>query len=188
MDLHYGKHHRGYVAKLNELTAQTPLFFMPVTEIIAQTWGDPTRLAIFNNAAQIWNHDFLWRSMSPTGGKRSFGLLSQRIETDFGSYEKFEKKFVETAVAHFGSGWVWLVVDGDVLRVISTVNAVTPSVLGLHPLLTCDVWEHAYYLDYQNVREAYVRAFLNKLANWEFAAQQLSLLEPRPALMASAKF
>lgn len=178
MELHYEKHHRGYVEKLNKLTAGTPMSRLPLEGVIAKAWGDPDAKSLFNNAAQVWNHDFFWQSMSPAGGVRAIGGLGKGIESAFGSYEKFEHKFVERAVTQFGSGWAWLVVDAGRLEVMTTDDAITPTVLGFRPLLTCDLWEHAYYLDYQNDRESFVRAFLSRLANWDFAAEQLSNSEP----------
>ncbi|NOT39977.1 MAG: superoxide dismutase [Alphaproteobacteria bacterium] len=175
MELHYEKHHRGYVEKLNKLTADTAMSRMPLERIVETAWGDPNATSIFDNAAQIWNHDFFWQSMSPTGGIRSIGPLSSRIDAAFGSYEAFERKFVENAGAQFGSGWIWLVVEAGRLKIMTTGDALTPTVLGLRPLLTCDLWEHAYYLDYQNDREKFVRAFLARLVNWGFAAEQLGL-------------
>lgn len=174
MELHYEKHHRGYVDKLNKLTAGSLWADLPLAEVISGARADPAAASIFNNAAQVWNHDFFWLSMSPQGGLGSVGSIGGRLEAGFGSYEKFEAKFVESALAQFGSGWAWLVTDEDGLKVITTDDAVTPMVLGFHPLLTCDLWEHAYYLDYQNNRERFVRAFLARLTNWSFAAEQLA--------------
>ncbi len=175
MELHYEKHHRGYVDKLNKLTAGTPMSGQSIENVIAKAWGDPKLATVFNNAAQVWNHDFFWQSMSPAGGTRALAeKMGLSIEASFDSYEKFEQKFVESALAQFGSGWAWLVVDGGRLKVMTTDDAVTPMVLGVRPLLTCDLWEHAYYLDYQNDREKFVRAFLARLANWDFAAEQLA--------------
>jgi len=175
MELHYEKHHRGYVDKLNKLTAGTAMARLSLDGVLAKAWGDPNLVSTFNNAAQIWNHDFFWRSMNPAGGARAMGgHWMGRIEAAFGSNEKFEHKFVESAVSQFGSGWAWLVCDAGQLKVMTTSNAVTPTVLGLQPIMNCDLWEHAYYLDYQNDREGFVRAFLSRLANWEFAAKQLS--------------
>lgn len=187
MEFHYEKHHRGYVEKLNALTANSPLSKMTLEGVIAETWGDKDSAKIFNNAAQVWNHTFFWNSMTPEGGERRLGRFSARIEAGFGSYKKFETEFVEKAVAQFGSGWVWLVSDADELKVVATDDAVTPSVLGLRPVLTCDVWEHAYYLDYQNDREKFVRGFLQRLANWDFAGAQLADKESRSAKFIEAR-
>lgn len=182
MDFHYDKHHRGYVDKLNKLTANTPMATMPLEAVIARAWGNPGATKIFDNAAQIWNHTFFWHSMSPQGGEKKIGTtLTKRIETAFGDYDKFEQAFVQAAVDQFGSGYAWLVVETDELRVITTEDAVPPMVLGFRPLIACDVWEHAYYLDYQNEREKFVRSFLQRLANWEFAEEQLKSPPPKSA-------
>ncbi|MEQ1754429.1 MAG: superoxide dismutase [Micropepsaceae bacterium] len=182
VSIHYGKHHRGYVQKLNELVMDTPLANLSLDDIISKTWANPAKRNIFNAAAQIWNHDFYWKSLTPNGGRRPLKDLERRIQRDFGSFENFEKQFVEVAGTQFGSGWVWLVTDGRVLTVMSTDGAVTPSVLGLHPLLCCDVWEHAYYLDYQSDRPAYVRSVLSRLANWEFASERMEAFVAKQAL------
>jgi Fe-Mn family superoxide dismutase len=179
MELHYEKHHRGYVEKLNKLTTGTAMSLLPLERVVETAWGDPNSAGIFNNAAQVWNHDFFWQSMSPTGGVRSMDRLAGRIDTAFGSYGAFERKFVESAVAQFGSGWIWLVADAGQLKIMTTGDALTPIVLGLRPLVTCDLWEHAYYLDYQSDREKYVRAFLARLVNWEFAVEQMAMGEAR---------
>jgi Fe-Mn family superoxide dismutase len=186
MELHHGKLHRGYVDNLNHLTENSPLSSMRLEEVIARSWGNPDAKAIFNTAAQAWNHDFYWHSMSPAGGMRMFDCVRTRIEADFGSYEKFEQKFVEAAVGQFGSGWGWLVADSGKLKVVATDDAITPAVLGLQPLLNCDLWEHAYYLDYQNDREKFVRAFLSRLANWNFVDEQLAIGKPKFAVPAFA--
>ncbi len=170
---HYGKHHSGYVDKLNPLIADTALADASLEDIIVQSKDDPAAAAVFNNAAQVWNHDFFWHSLSPNGGALADGPLKDRIDADFGSLAGFKDTFMATATGQFGSGWAWLVVDGDTLSVISTPNAVPPFVNGLTPLMTCDVWEHAYYLDHRNDRAAFVQTFLDNLVNWEFAAQRL---------------
>jgi Fe-Mn family superoxide dismutase len=171
--IHYGKHHQGYLDNLVRLTAETPLATMPLTEVVKATAGDPGQILIFNNAAQVWNHTFFWQSMKPGGGGRPEGRLLAMIERDFGSYDAFAEAFLVAGMTQFGSGWAWLVLDGDTLRVAKTGNADTPLAHGQIPLLTCDVWEHAYYLDYQNRRRDFVIAFLEHLVNWEFAAAQL---------------
>lgn len=182
MSFHYDKHHKGYVDKLNKLTANTPWANMQLPAVISKAWGNPSATKIFNNAAQIWNHDFFWHSMSPNGGESKIGsTLQKRIESAFETYDKFESEFVQAAVDHFGSGYAWLVVETDELRIITTEDAVPPTVLGFRPLLACDVWEHAYYLDYQNEREKFVRSFLQKLAHWEFAEEQLKSPPPKSA-------
>ena len=172
IDFHYGKHHAGYVEKLNKLIEGTPYSAQPLEQVIQNTANNREKRAIFNNAAQVWNHDFFWRSMVP-GGSRP-GDMEQRIAVDFGSFDDFHGQFVKQAVGLFGSGWTWLVADGDRLRIVSTADAENPMTSGQHALIACDVWEHAYYLDYQNNREAFVRRFLEKLVNWEFAAEQLA--------------
>ena len=172
MSFHYGKHHQAYVDNLNKLIAGTPLAGQPLEKIITENAGIADKTAVFNNAAQVWNHNFFWQSMKPGGSKPGERLLKQ-IEKSFGSLDEFKKIFTAAAVAQFGSGWVWLVQDGDKLIVVKTSNADTPPAHGQTALLTCDVWEHAYYLDYQNRRKDFVEVFLNHLANWEFADSQL---------------
>jgi Fe-Mn family superoxide dismutase len=171
MEVHYGKHHAGYVDKLNKLVQGTPLARLPLDEVILRTARDRQATAIFNNAAQAWNHDFFWRSMTPDGGGTPDDALGRRIAADFGSFEEFARRFVAQATGLFGSGWVWLAADADGLRIVTTPNAELPMTSHQHALLGCDVWEHAYYLDYQNRRGDYVQAVLDKLINWHFAAQ-----------------
>ncbi len=173
LSFHHGRHHRAYVDACNRLIAGTDLADAPLETIIRRTAGAADRIAIFNNAAQAWNHAFFWRSMRPKGGGKPQGRLLELIEKSFGSYEAFREAFLDAATSQFGSGWAWLVLDGDRLRVVKTSNADTPIIRGQTPLLVCDVWEHAYYLDYQNRRRDFVEAFLDHLANWEFAATQL---------------
>jgi len=175
MSFHYGKHHQIYVDNLNKLVADTLWAGQPLEKVIRETAGVPDKAAIFNNGAQVWNHTFFWQSMKPGGGGKPTGRLMKLIEKSFGNLDEFKKAFVDTAVAQFGSGWVWLVQDGDLLKVVKTSNADTPVAHGQTAILTCDVWEHAYYLDYQNRRKDFVQAFLDHLANWEFAALQLKL-------------
>lgn len=182
MEFHYSKHHKGYVDKLNKLTADTPLVSAGLEDVIVRTWGKPEQTKIFDNAAQVWNHDFFWQSMMPAGGESGLGgSFARRIDADFGAYEKFEETFVSAAVDHFGSGYAWLIEEAGRLSVITTQDAVPPIVLGLRPLLACDLWEHAYYLDYQNAREKFVRSFLEKLVNWDFAEDQLTVTHAKPA-------
>jgi len=169
---HYGKHHSGYVDKLNSLIADSALADASLEDIIVQSKDDPDAAALFNNAAQIWNHDFFWHSISPEGGDLGDGPLKDQIGANFGGLSDFKDAFKATATGQFGSGWAWLVLDGDRLSIVSTPNAVPPFVNGLTPLLTCDVWEHAYYLDHRNDRAAFVQTFLDNLVNWEFAAQR----------------
>jgi len=170
---HYGKHHKGYVDNLNKLIAGTEYAGLPLEKIITSASDLPEKTAIFNNAAQIWNHTFYWNSMTPKGGGEPPAPLKQRIDASFGSIDACKKELAGAAVAQFGSGWAWLVLDGDKLKVMKTGNADTPLTMGVKPLLTVDVWEHAYYLEYQNRRADYVNAVLDKLINWEFAAQNI---------------
>jgi len=173
--LHYGKHHRTYVDNLNKLIANSELTSVPLEEIIRVTTNskDKEGVSIFNNAAQIWNHTFYWNSMKPKGGGKPTGAMLTAIEKSFGDYEKFRQAFLDAAMAQFGSGWVWLMADKDGLKVVKTSNADTPVAHNQKALLVCDVWEHAYYLDYQNRRKDYVAAFLDHLVNWDFATAQL---------------
>lgn len=171
---HYGKHHQGYVNNLNQLVAGTALADQPLEAVIKASVGTADKTAIFNNAAQIWNHTFYWNSLRPKGGGKPTGALAELIEKSFGGFDPFKTEFAKAATSQFGSGWAWLVKDGDKLAVTKTSNADTPIIHGLKPLLTIDVWEHAYYLDYQNRRADYVAAVLDNLINWEFAAQNLA--------------
>ena len=173
MGFHYGKHHRAYVDTLNKLLAGTPLARQSLAQVVTATAGVSDKTAIFNNAAQAWNHTFFWQSMKPNGGGKPSGRLLHLIESSFGSLETFKASFVDTAVSQFGSGWVWLVQDGESLKIVKTSNADTPIAHGAHVLLTCDVWEHAYYLDYQNRRKDFVKAFMDHLVDWDFATSQL---------------
>jgi len=173
MGFHYGKHHRTYVDNLNKLVAGTSLASEPLMQVVTATAGVSDKIAVFNNAAQAWNHTFFWQSMKPNGGGKPSGRLLHLIESSFGSLETFKASFVDTAVSQFGSGWVWLVQDGESLKIVKTSNADTPIAHGAHVLLTCDVWEHAYYLDYQNRRKDFVKIFMDHLVNWDFATSQL---------------
>lgn len=170
LELHHGKHHRGYVEKLNSAIAGTAYEGMSLEAIIGAA-HEASETGIFNNAAQAWNHTFLWSSMSPTGGDEPSGPLADAIDDRFGNIQGFRAEFRAAALAQFGSGWTWLVRTGTKLDIVSTGNADTPILHGTTPLLTLDVWEHAYYLDYQNKRDAYIDAFLGNLINWEFAAE-----------------
>ena len=170
---HYGKHHKAYVDNLNRLIANTELEGQPLEKIILAVAGKADKAALFNNAAQIWNHSFYWNSLRPKGGGEPPAALKQRIEASFGSVDALRKELVNASLTQFGSGWAWLVADGDKLRVVKTANAELPLTAGLKPLLTIDVWEHAYYLDYQNRRADYANALVDKLLNWEFALQNL---------------
>ena len=172
---HYGKHHKGYVSNANRLVTDTRLENLSLTEMMRETFQPKTceQSAIFNNAAQVFNHTFYWNSMKPGGGGAPAGLMEEWLTTSFGSYKSFREAFMDAARGRFASGWIWLVRKEGQLTVVDTANAVTPSVQGMQPLLVLDVWEHAYYLDYQNQRDKYVEAFLDHLINWEFAASNL---------------
>ena len=171
LEYHYEKHHRGYVEKLQKLLAGKPLADRTLVEIIRESDG-----AVFNNAAQVWNHTFYWSSMTPKGGGTPGGVVKSAIDSAFGSFDKFRRQFVESAVGMFGTGWTWLVQEPDGrVAIRSTEDAGTPIRDGVTtPLLTCDVWEHAYYLDYRHERPRYVETFLDRLANWAFVAENLS--------------
>lgn len=171
---HYGKHHQGYVNKLNELVIGTPLADQSLSTVITATAGKAEHAAIFNNAAQTWNHTFYWNSLRAKGGGKPTGALAEAIENSFGAFDTFKAEFLKMAMSQFGSGWAWLVKDGDKLVLTKTGNADTPIAHGQKPLLTIDVWEHAYYLDYQNQRADYVTAVLENLINWDFAHQNLA--------------
>ncbi|MDD3619965.1 MAG: superoxide dismutase [Desulfobulbaceae bacterium] len=173
MGFHYGKHHKAYVDNLNKLVAVTELADLSLDKIIAATAGQPDKAAIFNNAAQVWNHTFYWQCLKPGGGGEPTGALKQQIEASFGSMDACREELAAAAATQFGSGWAWLVQDGDKLKAVKTGNADLPLTMGMKPLLTIDVWEHAYYLDYQNRRADYVNAVLDKLINWDFAAANL---------------
>jgi len=170
---HYGKHHATYVAKANDLLKGSDLEGKSTEDIIKATAGKSDKAAIFNNVAQAWNHAFFWKCLKPGGGGEPTGKLADMIKESFGSFDEFKKEFAAAAAGQFGSGWAWLVLDGGKLKVMKTANADTPVAHGLTPLFTVDVWEHAYYLDYQNKRPDFVEAVLDNLANWDFAASQL---------------
>ena len=170
LSFHYGKHHDGYVKKTNMMLEGTDLAGKPLETIITETANDPAKKGLYNNAAQVWNHTFYWNSMTP-GGSKLEGKLLGKIIKDFGSVQAMEEALAGKAGGQFGSGWAWLVLENDKLSCISTANADTPIAMGLTPLLCVDVWEHAYYLDYQNKRGDYVKAVLQNLANWKFAMQ-----------------
>ena len=173
LESHYGKHHRAYVEKVKVLAKQVRLDDQPLERIIKETAGVSGYEALFNNAAQAWNHTFYWRSLRPAGGAPD-GEIVERIKAAFGSHDSFVEQFSTAANGQFGSGWAWLVLDGDRLAATTTTNADTPLVHGQTPLLTLDVWEHAYYLDYQNRRADYTAAVIKHLLNWDFASQNLS--------------
>jgi Fe-Mn family superoxide dismutase len=173
LSFHYGKHHKTYVETLNKLIVGTEFADMPLESIIKATARQPDRTAIFNNAAQAWNHTFYWKSLKPKGGGEPPSVLKGMMEASFGGVDQCKKELSTAAVGQFGSGWAWLIQDGEKLKVVKTGNANTPLAEGQKPLLTIDVWEHAYYLDYQNRRVDHVNALLDKLANWDFAAENL---------------
>jgi len=172
-EFHHGKHHKAYVDKLNAAIAGTGYESQSLEEIIAAS-NEASDMAVFNNAAQTWNHTFLWHSMSPDGGGAPTGELADAINAKFGDFDAFKTAFKNAAMGQFGSGWAWLVRTTDGVDIVTTANADTPLVHGSTPLLTLDVWEHAYYLDYQNKRDAYIDVFLDNLANWDFAAQNFA--------------
>ncbi|MCH2395943.1 superoxide dismutase [Oceanibaculum sp.] len=171
---HHGKHHNTYVVNLNKMIDGTPLASKSLEEIILDSAGDASKAGIFNNAAQVWNHTFFWHSMKPGGGGKPSGKIAKMIDESFGSYEKFAEEFKAAGAGQFGSGWAWLVEDGGKLAVMKTPNAELPMTKGKKALLTCDVWEHAYYLDYQNRRPDFLAAFLDHLVNWDFAEKNLA--------------
>jgi Fe-Mn family superoxide dismutase len=173
MGFHYGKHHKGYVENLNKLVAGTEFAGMPLEKIITKTDGKADKTAIFNNASQTWNHTFYWNSLKPKGGGEPPAALKKKITDSFGTLDDCKKELAAAATTQFGSGWAWLVLDGVKLKVIKTGNADSPLIKRMTPLLTIDVWEHAYYLDYQNRRADYIAAVLEKLINWDFAAANL---------------
>ena len=174
MGFHYAKHHQAYVDNLNKLVAGTSWAAgQPLETVVMESAGRADQTAVFNNAAQAWNHAFFWKCMKPGGGGRPAGRLMELMANSFGGFDAFKTAFLTAAVAQFGSGWVWLVQEGDTVKIVKTSNADTPLIHGQTALLVCDVWEHAYYLDYQNRRKEFVQAFLDHLANWEFAAAQL---------------
>lgn len=172
LSYHYGKHHSGYVSKLNKLIEGTPYETLSLERIITRARLSAD-MDVLNNALQVWNHSFLWESLSPNGGNKPEGRIVEAVEKEFGDVDRFKQEFRDKALSLFGSGWVWLVADGGELRIITTGNADAPVGTNLTPLLTLDVWEHAYYIDHRNDRKAYVDAFLENLINWNFAAANL---------------
>ena len=172
LEFHYGKHHTGYLNNLNKMIADTPMADQPLESIMAAAAKDPDKAGIFNNAAQVWNHTFYWKSLKP-GGIAIPPELQSALEKSFSSVENLKKELAQAAISQFGSGWAWLVREGNALKVVKTANAQCPLTSGQTPLLTIDVWEHAYYLDYQNRRADYVAAVIDKLLNWEFALENL---------------
>lgn len=172
LDFHHGKHHNAYVTKGNELLADARLSANSLEELVkaaARVGG-----GLFNNVGQHYNHSFFWNSLQPQGGGKPSGAIAARIKADFGDYDKFRQEFINKGTGQFGSGWVWLVLDTGKLAIVQTANAATPLTEDKTPLLVCDVWEHAYYLDYQNRRPDFLAAFLDHLANWDFANENLA--------------
>ena len=172
---HHKKHHNAYVVNLNKLIENDDLNTKSLEEIITLTFNNPSKAGVFNNSAQIWNHSFFWHSMKADGGGSPHGDIASKINLDFGSYENFVSEFKTAAATQFGSGWAWLVLDkNNKLAIMKTANADLPMNHGAKALLTIDVWEHAYYLDFQNLRPGYIETFLNHLVNWDFANQMLN--------------
>jgi len=174
LEFHHGKHHNTYVTNLNNLVAGSDLEGKSLEDTILAVAGDGTKAGIFNNAAQVWNHSFYWQGIKPEGGGSPSGALLEKINADFGSFEKLVEELKAAGATQFGSGWAWLVLDGGSLKVTKTGNADLPLAHGQKALLTIDVWEHAYYLDYQNRRPDYISTFLDKLVNWDFVAANLA--------------
>ena len=187
MEFHYDKHYAGYVKKANDLTGSGAFRGKTPEAVIQMTADDPSKAAVFNNAAQAWNHAFFFKCLKPEGGGAPQGRLAKMIDESFGGFNDFKTLFMTAAKDQFGSGWVWLVKDGDKLSVVASANADTPLAHGLTPLFTVDVWEHAYYLDYQNRRTDFVQGVLDNLANWEFVAEQLDKANPQPEPAAAEK-
>lgn len=174
LEFHHDKHHAAYVNNYNKAVEGTPHDSQPIEAVIKTIAGDASLQGVFNNAAQAWNHTFYWNSIKPGGGGAPTGELAQKIEADLGGYDQFVDAFKAAGATQFGSGWAWLVLDGGTLKVTKTLNADNPLPTGHVPLLTMDVWEHAYYLDYQNRRPDYIDTFLTHLVNWGFAAHNLA--------------
>ncbi|MDX1712015.1 MAG: superoxide dismutase [Rhodovibrionaceae bacterium] len=176
LSFHHGKHHKAYVDKTNDLVKDTDLEGKSLEEVISAAASDSSKQGLFNQSAQIWNHSFFWNCLSPDGGGQPDGDVAKAIDDAFGSYDKFAEEFKAKAVAQFGSGWAWLVKkNGGAVEIVTTANADTPLVHdGMTALLTCDVWEHAYYLDFQNRRPDFVQSFLDNLANWDFVNKNYS--------------
>jgi Fe-Mn family superoxide dismutase len=173
--LHHGKHQKAYVEQVNRLTKGTEFAQLPLDKLVIRVANDPEHTELFNNAAQAWNHTFYWHSLSAERGVRCPEPLAAHLKSAFGGVAEFQDQFAKAAIAQFGSGWAWLVLDGGKLRILTTGNAHNPLPSGAKPLLTVDVWEHAYYLDYQNRRPEYARAVIETLLNWRFASNNLQL-------------
>jgi Fe-Mn family superoxide dismutase len=176
LEFHYGKHHRAYVDNLGRLITETDLADADLETIIKKAAGNPAKAGIFNNAAQVWNHSFYWKCLKAGGGGAPTGAVASKIAGAWGNYEKFAEELKNAGVTQFGSGWAWLVLDGGGLKITKTANADTPIAHGQKPLLTIDVWEHAYYLDYQNRRPDYLAAVIGKLIDWDFVNANLDVL------------
>lgn len=174
LEFHHGKHHQSYVTNLNGMVKDTPLASHGLDDIITSTFGDSSKVGVFNNAAQVWNHTFFWHGMKAGGGGAPKGDVAAAIDSSFGSLDKFKEEFKTACTSQFGSGWGWLVADNGKLAVMKTLNAENPMAHGKTALLTCDVWEHAYYLDYQNRRPDFVQAFMDNLINWDFVAENMA--------------
>ena len=173
LDLHHGKHHQTYITNLINFIKDTDMYKMSLEEIISKSFQDKSKIGIFNNASQHWNHNLFWKCMKPNGGGQMPPKLEKRIVTDFGSVNNFKKEFKQAGITQFGSGWCWLSIDNGKLVVSKTANAANPLVDKMKPILGCDVWEHSYYIDYRNRRPEYLDKFIDKLVNWEFVEAQL---------------
>jgi superoxide dismutase, Fe-Mn family len=174
LQFHHDKHHQAYVTALNNLTKDTPLADKPLEEIVKATYGDASKQTIFNNAGQHWNHMLFWQVMRKNGGGAMPSELEAKIKEDLGGVDQFKEAFTQAGITQFGSGWAWLVLDGGKLKVTKTPNGENPLVHNQTPILGCDVWEHSYYLDYQNRRPDYLKAFLENMVNWEYVAELYS--------------
>ena len=173
LEFHHDRHHAIYVSTLNTLVKETEFANKSLEEIILATSSDASKATIFNNAAQVWNHTFFWNCMKPSGGGQPSEVLAEKLNDRFGGFDQFVAEFKSAGVTQFGNGYIWLVLDQNQLKVVKTENAMNPMVHQQVPLLTCDIWEHAYYFDYQNRRADYLQTFLEHLVNWEFVTQQL---------------
>ncbi|MCA1992774.1 MAG: superoxide dismutase [Coleofasciculus sp. S288] len=173
-EFHHDKHHAAYVTNYNKMVEDAGMADKSIEEVIKATYNDSSKSGLFNNGAQAWNHTFFWNSMKPGGGGAPTGAVADKINSDLGGYDKFKEDFKKAAATQFGSGWAWLVLDNGTLKIANSPNAVNPIALGQTPLLTLDVWEHAYYLDYQNKRPDFIDAFINNLINWDFVNQNMA--------------
>ena len=173
LDLHHGKHHQTYITNLNNFIKDTDMAGMSLEEIVNNSSKDKSKVGIFNNASQHWNHELFWKCMKPNGGGSMPKKLEDRIKSDLGSIEEFKKQFIQAGITQFGSGWCWLSISNGKLVVSKTPNAENPLIHNMKPILGCDVWEHSYYVDYRNRRPEYLENFFEKLVNWEFVESQL---------------